>query len=54
MVLVVIGFAIGRLITGKNKLHKRCGMRPKDNKTTHCDICGADKICEQDNEDEDK
>lgn len=52
MVFVVIGFAIGRIVSGKNRLRKGCGMTPKDRHTKHCNICGAEKICEE-NEDED-
>ncbi len=48
MGLVFLGFAIGWFITGKVKLHRGCGLRPKDDKkTSPCSICGADKICEE-------
>ena len=48
MAFVVLGFAIGRLITGKNKLRKGCGMTPKDDK--NCNVCGASKCDEDDND----
>lgn len=54
MVFVVLGFAIGRLLTGKNKLRKGCGMTPKDKHTKHCNLCGAEKICEDDDNDNDR
>jgi len=51
MALVVAGLAIGRLITGKNKLRKGCGMTPKGKKS--CDVCGASKKCDEDDNDRD-
>lgn len=50
MTFVVIGFAIGRIITGKNRLRKGCGMTPKDGK--NCNICGASKKCDEDENDD--
>ena len=50
MVFVVIGFAIGRIITGKNKLTKGCGMTPKDG--NQCNVCGSSKKCEEDDKDD--
>ncbi|MCH9704142.1 MAG: hypothetical protein K0U13_05060 [Chlamydiae bacterium] len=52
MLFVVIGLAIGRIITGKNKLSKGCGWTPKDG--SNCKICGTSKKCDEDNDDCDK
>ena len=56
MGIVVACLAIGRLITGKNRLRKGCGMVPheKEGKTTSCSICGTEKICETEKQDKKK
>ncbi|MFN0065787.1 MAG: hypothetical protein ACKVOH_06090 [Chlamydiales bacterium] len=53
MGLVVLGFAIGKLLTGKNRLRKGCGMTPKDpqDNSTSCHICGSRNKCEEEDDD---
>ena len=51
MAFVVLGFAVGRLITGKNKLRKGCGWTPKDKNSKGCDMCGRSEPCEKENDD---
>lgn len=51
MVLVVIALAIGWLLSGKNRLRKRCGWQPKDKNSSTCNICGAKKKCDEDDDD---
>ncbi len=56
MGIVVACLAMGRLITGKNRLRKGCGMVPheKEGKTTTCSLCGTEKMCDKEEQDEKK
>ena len=55
MVFVVLALAIGKLITGKNRLHKKCGWTPKTKDTDQkCDFCGRSSSCSDDLKDEDQ
>lgn len=50
MGLVIGGLGIGLWLTGKSRLHKRCGMAPKEagKKRGNCPVCGADNGCKRD------
>ncbi len=52
MVLVVLALGIGRLLSGKNRLKKGCGLTPKDKGS--CPTCGAKKSCEEKEENDDE
>lgn len=47
-ILAAICLGIGFLISGKNRLRKRCGMRPKDDaNSSTCPLCGGGEPCEE-------
>lgn len=52
MLLVIACLAIGWIMTGKVRLRRGgCGMIPKEGKkNSPCSICGADKVCEEEEE----
>ena len=54
---VIVGLAIGLLITGKSRLRRGCGHTPKrekqahqDDETSTCSLCGQSKACEDKDE----
>ncbi len=51
MILVVAALGIGWLLSGKDRLRKRCGWQPKDKSSSTCHICGEKKECDQDDDD---
>ena len=53
MGLVVAALAIGLLITGKSKLRRGCGLAPSNDKKKQCPLCGADKECKEEDNDND-
>lgn len=48
--LAVLFLSIGRLISGKNRLRKGCGMKPDEK--GKCRLCGTEKKCEKDEPDD--
>lgn len=53
--LVVVAFSIGRLLTGKSRLKKRCGFQIKkgDKNEESCHICGSKSPCDTKDQDKD-
>lgn len=55
MVLVCAGLAIGRILTGKSRLKRGCGLNPmadKEKTKSTCPLCNEKKICEKENGDD--
>lgn len=50
MLLVAAALGIGWLLSGKDRLRKGCGWKPKDKDSKTCDICGAKKKCDSDDD----
>jgi hypothetical protein len=51
--LALCGLGIGYLLTGKNRLKKRCGWTPKsDNPDDQCTMCGRKSPCDESDKDE--
>lgn len=54
LILAAICLGIGWLISGKNRLRKGCGMRPKDpSDSSTCPLCGGGESCEEKRDDDD-
>jgi hypothetical protein len=48
LVLCMLGLGVGWLLSGKNRLGKRCGYRPKDpSKQSTCEFCGKKDRCKE-------
>jgi len=47
MGFVVLGLGIGKLISGKNRLRRGCGLNPDKKNKDSCSICGKDEKCDK-------
>ncbi|MFZ0566322.1 MAG: hypothetical protein WAM28_09080 [Chlamydiales bacterium] len=52
MGVVVAALGIGLILTGKSRLKKGCGMAPSKKKEGQCPLCGTEKKCEEEKQEE--
>ncbi len=53
---VMVGLAVGFLLTGKNRLKRGCGYTPRKSPkdSSSCSVCGKNEPCESEKKDASK